>query len=248
MDEALLAKIGEVERDHWWFVVRRAIVLQVLDALELPDDARIVEVGCGTGGTLAELQERHSEWRCLGVEPSDGACRVAREKGCEVVRAALPALPLPDASADCVLALDVLEHCKDDARAAAEMARVLAQGGHLVLTVPALPSLWSLHDVDNAHFRRYTRRTLVSALEGADLAIERLTYFNTLLLPLGYASRWASRLTRSRKTLGVEIPARPVNDVLQTLFSLETKVLRHGDLPIGMSLLAIARKEPGCSG
>lgn len=248
MDEALLAKIGEVERDHWWFVVRRAIVLQTLDGLGLPDDARIVEVGCGTGGTLAELRQRHPGWRCLGVEPSDGACRVAREKGCEVMQAALPSLPLSGSSAECVVALDVLEHCADDVAAAREMARVLADDGRLLITVPALPSLWSVHDVDNAHFRRYTRRTLAIALEDAGLAIERLTYFNTLLLPLGYASRWAARISGSRKALGVETPPRLVNEVLRAVFGLETVALRHEDLPVGMSLLAVARKEPGCSG
>ncbi len=244
MDEALLAKIGEVERDHWWFVVRRAIVLQSLEALDLPPDARVVEVGCGTGGTLAELRARHPGWRCLGVEPSAGACQVARGRGCDVVQAALPDLPLPSAAAECAVALDVLEHCEDDVAAASEMARVLADGGRLVATVPALPSLWSVHDVDNAHFRRYTRRTLASALEGAGFAIERLTYFNTLLLPLGYASRWVSRLTGSRKPLGVDLPPRPVNEVLRAVFGLEAVALRHADLPVGMSLLAIARKEP----
>src|SRR5207249_4757788 len=54
----------------------------------------------------------------------------------------LRALPLAPAAFDVVLALDVFEHLDDDATALAEAARLLKADGTLVVTVPALPSLW----------------------------------------------------------------------------------------------------------
>lgn len=246
MDERLLAKIGEVEREHWWFVVRRKIVIETLEGLGVGDDAHVVEIGCGTGGTLAELSRRHPGWRCQGIEPSPSACRAARGRGCAVTQGALPDVPLADTSVDCAIALDVLEHCKDDEAAAREIERILRPGAPLIATVPALPSLWSVHDVDNAHYRRYTRPALAEALEAAGFQVERVTYFNTLLLPLGYASRLASRVTGSRKTLGVDVPPKPLNAALRTVFGIEAHAIRRIDLPVGMSLLAVARKRPAC--
>ncbi len=243
LDEALLDRIGEVEADHWWFTVRRRIVLSVLESLALPEGARLVEIGCGTGGTLANIASSHPAWRCLGIEPNARACTVARRRGCHVVEAALPHLPVDDATATCVLALDVLEHCQDDVAAVREIDRVLVPDGFLVATVPALPSLWSIHDELNAHHRRYTRASLAAAMRAGGLHLQRNTYFNTILLPLGYASRFMADLTRSQRALGVDTPAHAINATLRTLFSLEERMLRRHDLPIGMSLLAVARKH-----
>ncbi|MCX8007085.1 MAG: class I SAM-dependent methyltransferase, partial [Coriobacteriia bacterium] len=125
MDESLLRTISEVEHDHWWFVVRRRIVTDALERLPLPADADVVEVGCGSGGTLAHLAKRHPRWKVTGVEPSRAVADVARSRGCTVLEGALPHLDLEDGCADCVIALDVLEHCAHDVAAAREMARVL---------------------------------------------------------------------------------------------------------------------------
>jgi SAM-dependent methyltransferase len=149
----------------------------------------------------------------------------------------------PDGGVDLLVGLDVLEHCEDDAASVREAARVLAPGGVFVLTVPALPSLWSQHDVDNAHFRRYTRSTLLEPLRAADFEIERVTYFNSLLLPAAYASRWVARATGSRKALGVDMPSKAVNETMKAVFSLEAALLRTVDLPVGMSLLTVARRK-----
>src|SRR5207244_4418501 len=91
----------------------------------------------------------------------------------------LGALPLAPAAFDVVLALDVLEHLDDDATALAEAARLLKPGATLVVTVPALPSLWGAQDVVSHHRRRYTKRTLRALFARAGLPAPELTYFNT---------------------------------------------------------------------
>lgn len=243
MDQSLLMSFAEIEERHWWFAVRRRIVEAAIDAARVPEAARVLEVGCGTGGFAARLAAAHPGWRVSGVEPSEAAAGTAVQRGCDVCVGTFETLAEPEGSVDLLVALDVLEHCEDDSVSAREAARVLAPGGAFVLTVPALPSLWSQHDIDNAHFRRYTRPRLLAPLEAAGLEVERATYFNSILLPAAYASRWVARMTGSRKALGVEMPSQPVNETMKAVFSLETALLRGVDLPVGMSLLAVARKR-----
>jgi SAM-dependent methyltransferase len=243
VDESLLISFADLEERHWWFVVRRQIVLSAIESSDIKDDADVVEVGCGTGGFARELGRRHPDWRILGVEPSEQAAGIARARGCEVVLGSFESLPAEDRSLDLVVALDVLEHCEFDGAASSEAARALKPGGRFVLTVPALPSLWSSHDDANRHYRRYTRSTLHSALDGAGFAVDRMTYFNSFLLPAGYVSRFISRATGSRKALGVDLPVAPVNATMKAVFSAEAALVSRVDLPLGMSLLAVCSKR-----
>lgn len=243
MDESLLLSFADLEERHWWFVVRRRIVEDAIAAAFDQSSASVVEVGCGTGGFSKRLAATHPDWRVRGVEPSEQAASVAETRGCDVCLGTFERLPSQDSDVDLVIALDVLEHCEDDAHAAREAARVLKPGGKFVLTVPALPSLWSSHDEDNRHFRRYTNSTLSAALRQAGLTVERMTYFNSFLLPAGYASRVLARATGSKKALGVELPAAPVNSVMKAIFSAEAALVSRVDLPLGMSLLAVCSKN-----
>ncbi|MDZ4166929.1 MAG: methyltransferase domain-containing protein [Coriobacteriia bacterium] len=242
MDQTLLLSFSEIENAHWWFSVRRKIVEQAIPS-DIPETTRVLEVGCGTVYFLKRLTERFPHATVTGVEPSEAAVLVARERGCSVSCGTLEAIPSDmNAPADLLVALDVLEHCEDDGAALRGAAAAMAPGARLVMTVPALPSLWSTHDEANHHYRRYTARQLTEVLESAGFQISRVTYFNLLLLPVGYATRLIERLTRTRALTGVEMPARWLNTLLARVFSLEVPLLRRMDLPLGMSLLAVARK------
>lgn len=240
MDESLLLSFENLEERHWWFVVRRQIVLD--EILKRAGHAPVVlEVGCGSGGLLRVLGGLLPHARALeGIEPNEAAVRQATAIGCDVTSGTFERLVRDDGSVDLLVALDVLEHCEDDVAAGCEAARVLSPGGVFILTVPALMSLWGPHDDRNAHYRRYTARSLRTALTSAGLRVDRITYFNTLLLPVGYVTRIIARLARSQAVIGVELPPAPLNALLRGVFSLERRWLRRFGLPIGMSLLAVA--------
>lgn len=242
MDTALLLSFADLENGHWWFEVRRAIVQEALVAGR-PDEVRsVLDVGCGTGGTMSAIRKMFPDAIVRGVDPNAEAAEVARSTGCDVTVASFADLPVESRSVDILLALDVLEHCDDDRLAGREAFRVLRPGGIFLCTVPALGWLWSLHDELNHHYRRYGRLALRNALTAAGFDIARITHFNAILLPVGLASRVAVRVTRSAVLTGVERPNPLLNRTLRSIFAWEVPILRRVDLPVGMSLLAVARR------
>jgi SAM-dependent methyltransferase len=248
------AQYGDLERWHWWFLGRRRILESVLGGALGPAAAgrRIVSVGCGPPASLDWLVPFAGEKGVvvgLDADPS-GALRVPgagrAPAGIELVIGALEAAPLRSRSCDAVLALDVLEHLDDDVRGLEEAARLVAPGGLLLVTVPALPSLWGNQDVVNQHRRRYTRRALAEIFQRVGLPAPRLSFFNTLLFPPIAAVRWGRRLLGSVAVTTSDFEgARPgaLNNLLAGLFAAERHVLQRASLPVGVSLMAVSRAQ-----
>lgn len=90
-------------------------------------DSRSIEVGIGSGRFAAPLGIT------LGIEPSQSLGRMARERGIEVVRGRVEALPIRNASCSSVLLVTVICFLDDPAEAFAELHRILVPGGFLVL-------------------------------------------------------------------------------------------------------------------
>jgi ubiquinone/menaquinone biosynthesis C-methylase UbiE len=178
----------ETEERHWWLSSRRKMVLDWI-AQRYPGrtDLHILDVGCGTGLMLQEMQTYGT---VEGVELSDEALEYCRRRGCRNVRkASAMELPFADASFDVLTAVDILEHMDDDHRALREWARVLKPGGRLFVFVPAHRWLWSLQDEISGHRRRYAFRELRRLVEGAGLRLERQSYVSTLLFPVIFLGR-----------------------------------------------------------
>ena len=234
MEEELERRTLAAEDQHWWYRGRRAIVLDAVErALPADSRPRMLDAGCGGGATLAELSLRGE---AIGLEPSELSRRRALERGTEVVDGTLERLPFEDGRFDLGLVLDVLEHLDDDVAGLAELRRVIRPGGALIVTVPAHPRLWSRHDDLNHHRRRYTRAMIAAAAAESGWAVELLTHFNTLLLPVALAARAFGRGD------GLSVPPRPVNAVLEGTLQLERRAIRAGArLPGGLSLLAALR-------
>lgn len=244
MRPAELAKMFKLEDTYWWFVARRELVRELL----LRDGPRagrqvVVDVGCGTGATLQAIEEAEAS---IGIDRSSQALHYCQQRGlARLALATAEALPLASESADAVLALDLLEHLSDDGAGTREFARVLRPGGVLIVTVPACPELWSEHDEALSHIRRYRASRLRAMLAGAGLDIEKLTPLITLLLLPIAALRIIQRLIPRRKGVpetAFIIPPKSINWLLTTLLRIERLWLRHFPLPVGVSLVAVARR------
>jgi SAM-dependent methyltransferase len=242
MERAEFEAMAQMDERHWWFRGRRRIVLTVLDQLKLPPGAKVLDAGCGSGQMLGELERYGS---VSGVDSSPLAVEAARARGhTQIEPAMLEQLPFPTGGFDLVTCLDVIEHVPDDERGLAELWRVTAPGGHLLLTVPAYQSLWSAHDEANQHFRRYRLGTLRPLALAGGWEIERATYFNSILLAPAAIVRIARKLYKGGgdgSELG--LTPTPLDPVLVLPLQLEAMLLRLGlRLPAGLSLLALLRK------
>lgn len=119
----------ERERGRGYHALIDELELRV--ALPLCDGARVLEAGCGTGLILRELSRRARH--AAGADLSAGMLRGAAERGLPVVQADLTRLPFPDGAFDLVCSFKVLAHIPPIREAVAELVRVTAPGGRLVL-------------------------------------------------------------------------------------------------------------------
>lgn len=259
MDERFAARYQELERWHWWFRGRQRILESVLDRelgrLQLPADSRsrIVMVGCGPPEGLdwvASALGRGGLVIGIDADPT-GALSAARPgsssrlpDGVAFAIGSAEQAPLRSASCDGALALDVIEHLDDDAAALAETARLVRPGGFLMVTVPALPSLWGNQDVVSHHKRRYTARALASAFRRANLRLSWQSYFNTTLFPAIASVRWTRRMLGRVDGDDSDFESGSpglTNALLTSIFSAERHLVGRVRLPIGVSLIAVSR-------
>jgi SAM-dependent methyltransferase len=241
MDRATYDRMRILQDGHWWFGGRRKILSGLIGGLELPNPAQILEVGCGPGGNLAMLQ-RFGE--VTAVEP-DGASRAyaAERAGIQVEDGLLPdGLPFEPASFDLVCAFDVIEHVDEDAASVAALGRLVKPGGYLATTVPGQPWMWSRHDELHHHKRRYRMGGYRALFDAAGLQIVKASYFNTLLFPPIAAIRALKMATGSTAADDDALPPAPLNGLLAGLFGAELGWLKHGSLPIGVSIVVIGRR------
>jgi len=244
MRPAELAKMFKLEDTYWWFVARRELVRDlILRYRPARESISILDVGCGTGATLKAIEDLGV---ALGTDRSSEALRFCQARGISgLVRATAEELPVASRSVDVVLALDLLEHIQDDAAAAGELARVLRPGGVLLVTVPACPELWSEHDEALDHLRRYRATRLRRVLIDAGFEVQKLSpVITTLLLPIA-ALRLAQRMLPRKKgspETAFIIPPRPINWLLTAMLRIERLWLRRFSLPVGVSLVAVARR------
>jgi SAM-dependent methyltransferase len=238
MERIVYDRMAELDELHWWYRARREVLRELIRRrIPLPADARILEVGCGTGHNLPMLG---GFGRVDAIEVDAAAREIAsRRLGHVVMDAPLPQLTgVPLNAFDLIAMLDVLEHIEEDEAALAALAERLKPGGRILITVPAFPWMWSAHDVVNHHKRRYTRRTLARVVSDAGLKLEMLSWFNSLLFPLAAAARLAGRVT-GKQDSDDKLPPAPVNRLFEALFGLERYAIGRVPFPPGVSLAAI---------
>lgn len=243
MNKDLYRMFFEIQKKHWWFVAKKEIVLDFINKY-LPEkrNLRILDIGCGSGLMLNSLE---SYGQVSGMDMSDDAISFSKEifSG-KVEKGFLPAnIPYSKNNFDLVIALDVIEHINEDIEALKNIRTHMVEGGKAIITVPACMMLWSKHDVVNEHKRRYDLKELKSKLVESGFIIEKLSYFNTFLFLPVLIIRTLNNVLKREENSDLDMPSRPVNFILYTIFSLEKYVLRICNLPsFGVSLIAVVRK------
>jgi len=241
------AKLDRLDGTHWFYVGKRRIVRYWIDRfLPLRPSDLLVDAGMGTGTWLVEMSSR---CRVLGIDDYQESLDIAiprmEKVHGTVLKSRLDHVDLPDGIARVVTMMDVIEHLDDDAAAVKEMTRITEPGGLIVITVPALMSLWSDWDVILHHRRRYRKAQLLALFDSQELEVLHCAYFNFLVLPLVWAVRFWRRLFPLRdggQRAEEMIPARPINAVLRSIM-VWPACQGWFRPPAGVSLIAVLRRK-----
>lgn len=150
---------------------------------------------------------------------------------------------------DLVASFDLIEHIDNDQEAVKQLYRLCKPGGIVMLTVPAFRFLWGRQDIISHHKRRYTKREIKLLVRNCGLKILKISYFNTFLFPLVLLIRLLMRL-KAKGTGDIQsdfgmFPSDLINRLCALIFSLESRLLASFDLPFGVSIVCIAKKQTG---
>lgn len=247
MNPAAYLEMAEVESRHWWFSGRREILSRTIASLHLPQNAKILEVGCGTGGNLHMLA-KFGELSALELDDNARAIAAIKTNNLYDIRAGYCPYEInfPDQHFDLICMFDVLEHIEKDTETLAVLKRLLSVNGRILITVPAYQWLFGPHDVYLHHKRRYSISQLTTIVNTARLKPIRLTYFNTILFPLAALTRAVEKSFLKGKSTGNKIPHPIFNYLLSAIFSAEHHLLKRLNLPFGVSILCILEIEDIC--
>ena len=232
-DPSFFAELRGAESNHFWFNVRRKWILDAVSGFASPP-AKILEIGCGTGNVSGFLSNHG--YNVVGCEYYMEALEMAWP-GFDKVQGSANDLPFADNSFNAVCLLDVIEHFDNETHLVQEARRVLKPDGFIIITVPAREELWSYIDEISFHKRRYSIKSIFTTLKKSDFNPVSVDYmFMLLYLPMKI-------LRRKKGKTGDLLKISPaINLIAQLIFDFERIVSQIIKLPIGTSIIAVAKK------
>jgi len=210
-------------------------------ALRPQSSQRMLDVGAGNGAFMLEAVRRSPKLDIYGAEYSQAAIDLAspglRER---LARCDLQGdQPLPwGGGFQVITCMEVLEHLPDDELALAHIARALAPGGQLFVSVPAWPKKWGPQDVAAGHVRRYEPQVLGERLTRAGLRVRRLKCWGG---PLAWTYLGAADLIGPEKVMSVR-PSGFAGFAAATIYQL-LKIDDALSFGGGQQLLALAERS-----
>lgn len=246
MDPAYGKAYAQLYRTHWWWRAREVVVLREIQralAAQGSHDAtarpRILDVGCGDGLFFDRLLKFAD---VEGIESETDLISPDSPHRSRIHTGLLDERFAPAAPYNVILMLDVLEHIQRPASVLRRGLELLAPGGHVIITVPAFPRLWTTHDDLNHHFVRYTKESFRDVAAGAGLTIERERYlFHWTFIPkLG--AHYAEGVLKPKPSVP-RTPPRLLNGTLAALSVAESVLFENVPVPFGSSLLVVGRSS-----
>ena len=236
--------------EHYWHVSRKDLILHFLKKYfqyKKSDihSLKMLELGCGNGSILHHLERN-------GIDIEGADIFLEGLKLCRQITNAplyhLDARHLPFLeNYDIIGAFDMLEHIQNDSEVLQEIRRSLKPEGIIIVTVPASQALWSNFDDMAHHYRRYSQKILIELFEQNGFQIEYISCFFFFLFPAKYLFRLVRNLFKlPQRNLDeyTELKLIPIfNSFALALMKIEKVLMSHISLPLGSSLIAIAKKS-----
>jgi len=244
MNPEAYLEMAETEARHWWFLGRRAILAKMIGSLNLPQNSKILEVGCGTGGNL-QMLATFGEVSALEMDATARAIAAKKTNNLYDIRAGFcpDNIPFHEQQFDLICMFDVLEHIEKDTETLISIKQLLKKNGRILLSVPAYQWLYGPHDEFLHHKRRYSAKELRKKFVASGFQPLKISYFNTFLFPLAAIVRLKDKIIGNRSATGTGVPPVLINNIFSCIFSTERFLLERFNLPFGVSLLCIL--QPG---
>jgi SAM-dependent methyltransferase len=219
----------------WWYRGRSSALRALMVRGKVSPQGNALDYGAGYGA-MKEFFSGYTSVDALELYPKARSACVSR--GYREVFAEEKELLSSPRTYNCVGAFDVLEHIDDDSGFLTRIATKLNTSGIFVATVPAHQFLFGPYDEDAKHFRRYAKNELQQKLLGAGFDILAISYWNMSLFPVAALLRFFGS-----KTGGTLSPSPFIDRVLGWVVSCEAFFLRFFPLPMGLSIVVVARKK-----
>lgn len=232
----------------WWYVGRRDLFAGILRTFIQRPLAVGLDAGCGPGTNETLYAPFASRWVCGDIDGESFSPWRPPATG-QGFLGDLDRLPVRDGSAELALLLDVIEHLPDEGPALAEVLRALKPGGFLLVSVPAFRALWSWHDEQAGHHRRYRLEEVSQKVRGAGFDILDARYFNCLLaVPIFLVRRVAWRVSSMKSTIEADLSPGILNGPFRALLAWENRLALGGlRWPWGTTAILLAKKPGGAA-
>lgn len=186
--DAGLTDFHEKEAEDGSHYIDRASRLHARDELKIIVKSTgivILEIGSSSGYLLQEIKASFPESFLIGSDCIPEPLEKIAQKRPDIplIQFDLVNCPLPDKSVDIVVALNVLEHIREDADALKQIYRILKPGGYAIIEVPANQDLYDFYDEQLKHFRRYNLRELCDLAKNSHFKIVNATHLGFFLYP-----------------------------------------------------------------
>ena len=233
---------GNLEAEGFWAVTRAKKIRKILN---LQSVDLMWEVGSGHGNVAILLKNYGTA--VIAIEPLEQGTLVTANSGIRSYVGTLDKLQFPKNSIKCIGIFDVLEHLENPNEVLDEIYRVLEPGGLLVLSVPAHQWLFSDFDKSIGHFRRYSRKKIVSTLEDSGFLNNMTQFiFSFLVLPAFVLRTVPSKFGRKHTSAETKETTRNQQKMLklfQPILELLLILENFLRIPFGLSLISVSKKS-----
>jgi SAM-dependent methyltransferase len=221
--------------NNWWYSGRKKILEYIIKNEGKKEKFSILEIGPGVGVNIEVLQT----YGVVDILEIDQYFIELIQKNKKLnVRKFFNQFSEITQKYDLIVFLDVLEHIEDHQIFLKEISYILNHDGIGIMSVPAYDSLWSEHDKNLHHFRRYNW-SLINEQVDQKFNLYKKFGYNFILLPVRYLQIKLSKKPHSDMTLN-----RYLNSILKTFVNLEIRFLKLGINPkFGLSLFAVLKKN-----
>lgn len=219
--------------DSWWYKGRMILVDKLLRRLKKVNN-KILDFGSGYGGMYDTLAKYG---KVYAFEIDKGGLISCKERGYEKIYSSADDVYNLKSDLDLVVMCDVLEHIEDDDGTLRSINNILRDKGYLLMTIPAYKWLWSIHDDEHKHYRRYTRGQINSLLNKNGFEVDYSSYWNLFL----FVPALIVRLFGFSGSSSLKQP-KIVNSIFLFFIYIERMIMPNLTLPFGTGIIVLARK------